>query len=45
LYDNFGEAVPKEEARKKYHLPQTKRSFYFLALSGNTKGLMFYLKP
>ncbi|MES2373003.1 MAG: glycosyltransferase [Bacteroidota bacterium] len=39
LYDNFGEAVPKEEARKKLSLPANEKIILFFGFIRKYKGL------
>ena len=44
LYDNFGQAVPKEEARKALNLPQDKTILLFFGFIRDYKGLDLLMK-
>ncbi len=44
LYDNFGEAINKAEARKHLGLNVVIKSFYFLDLFANTKDWIYCSK-
>jgi glycosyltransferase involved in cell wall biosynthesis len=44
LYDNFGEAVPKEEARKKLNLPLDEKIILFFGFIRKYKGLDLLLE-
>jgi glycosyltransferase involved in cell wall biosynthesis len=44
LYDNFGEKVPKDEARKKIGLPATEKIILFFGFIRHYKGLDILLK-
>ncbi|MES2332466.1 MAG: glycosyltransferase [Bacteroidota bacterium] len=44
LYDNFGEAVPKEEARKKLSLPENEKIILFFGFIRKYKGLDILLE-
>ena len=44
LYDNFGEGVPKEEARKKLSLPENEKIILFFGFIRKYKGLDILLE-
>jgi hypothetical protein len=45
LYDNFGEALLKQDARQYLSLPQNEKIILFLDLFENTKDSIYCLKP
>jgi len=44
LYDNFGEAIPKQEARKKLSLPENEKIILFFGFIRKYKGLDLLLE-